>query len=1195
MHLYHLTVQPPTSITHILVGSFTGTPKQQEICLIRGDRFLELVRVNAQTGKLEQVVSSASLSGEESSFSFGGVQPVFGTIRSVAVLRLPGESNRDFLVIGSDAGGSAVLTVRQDAGSGLLRWERVIDHLHGRSGSRRDVPGQFVAVDPRGRALLTAALDSRKFAHTVSRERDSLRLSSPLEAHRPGHLCEALVAVDAGVEHHPAFAAIEVDYGEADEAQAQQPKTPLEGHQVLKQLVYYELDQGLNQIVRKWSEPLPEDATGLLAVPGGSDGPGGVVVLGLSELQYRRPQRPVVSLSLPSQLSGSFVTATCLVKVKNVFFFLLQFESGDLFKLSLTPEQLHLQMRYFDTIPMASGLAVLRSGFLFAASQAGPSHALYRIVGLADGEGVTQYCSDTVNDQPYERNESLTNLSLVDSLPHWGPVTDARIVNLSGEETPQIYTAHAESAGAASLSISRWGMALEELVSTELPSEFGAIRGVWKLPSDEHRLLVSFAECSFVLSVDLESGEVGQVDVESDSFASQLRLESNLFAGSLGKGALGRQEAFSNFTLGDAAFIQGFKDGFNLISKKDNSLREWRPAQGTFIVAAAFNARQIFLSLSSQELVSLSFDPSTGAHQEHPEAVTEEFPLQITCLAVAPLLEGRKTTRWLVAGTSEDQAIRVLDTESGMEVAAIQALTGAPTHLALIRDSLGALILHVAVEGGIWIRFHVDESSGALQHPTSRFIGPCDEPCFCSLSANSMLALGARPWLETYDKLGRPVNAPLFFSQIAAACAFEDAAFAAVDTDGNLRILKIVPGSSSSPFYRQRLDLPAESGAVKKFAVHPETGLIAVISAGGVSLVDAQGSRVGLAVQYHENECALAGCFVRFHDRLEENFLAVAGARDFSACPRLARGGSFIDLFPIDPQTGVLGARVHRTELESTGAPAVIASFNGRLLVGVDLDLRMYDLGRARLLRKTQARLPSPAVTIRSQGLRLWIGTAKHSHNLLVYRPDTNSFFAVADDPLPRAITADCVLDYESVAGADRFGNVFVDRLPVAASEALDSERHFASLNGSNEKLERLVEFFVNDTIVALQRVSWAGEAGREAIWYVSVSGAVGCFVPLPTRSAASAAVDLQSTLRALTFDTDPLNKQAAPLTDLLHRSHLSYQSTFAPGKGVVDGDFVEQFLRLPVQLQHSIATRLDKTLAELKKQIEESRRLMGM
>ena len=36
-----------------------------------------------------------------------------------------------------------------------------------------------------------------------------------------------------------------------------------------------------------------------------------------------------------------------------------------------------LKIKYFDTIPVAAGLSVLRAGFLFAASEFG-NHALYR-------------------------------------------------------------------------------------------------------------------------------------------------------------------------------------------------------------------------------------------------------------------------------------------------------------------------------------------------------------------------------------------------------------------------------------------------------------------------------------------------------------------------------------------------------------------------------------------------------------------------------------------------------------------------------------------------------------------------------------------------------------------------------------------------------------------------------------------------
>ena len=50
------------------------------------------------------------------------------------------------------------------------------------------------------------------------------------------------------------------------------------------------------------------------------------------------------------------------------------------------------------------------------------------------------------------------------------------------------------------------------------------------------------------------------------------------------------------------------------------------------------------------------------------------------------------------------------------------------------------------------------------------------------------------------------------------------------------------------------------------------------------------------------------------------------------------------------------------------------------------------------------------------------------------YKKSDNSFYVFADDIVPRHITAALHLDYDTVAGADRFGNVFVSRLPPEIS-----------------------------------------------------------------------------------------------------------------------------------------------------------------
>src|ERR1700753_3349208 len=56
MHLYNLTLQPPTSITHAIVGNFSGA-RHQEIIVSRGTR-LDLLRVDMQTGKLSTILST---------------------------------------------------------------------------------------------------------------------------------------------------------------------------------------------------------------------------------------------------------------------------------------------------------------------------------------------------------------------------------------------------------------------------------------------------------------------------------------------------------------------------------------------------------------------------------------------------------------------------------------------------------------------------------------------------------------------------------------------------------------------------------------------------------------------------------------------------------------------------------------------------------------------------------------------------------------------------------------------------------------------------------------------------------------------------------------------------------------------------------------------------------------------------------
>ena len=76
----------------------------------------------------------------------------------------------------------------------------------------------------------------------------------------------------------------------------------------LQKLTYYELDLGLNHVVRKWSEPTDARANLLVQVPGGQlataegtrfDGPSGVLVCCEDHIIYRHPDKPQHRVPIP--------------------------------------------------------------------------------------------------------------------------------------------------------------------------------------------------------------------------------------------------------------------------------------------------------------------------------------------------------------------------------------------------------------------------------------------------------------------------------------------------------------------------------------------------------------------------------------------------------------------------------------------------------------------------------------------------------------------------------------------------------------------------------------------------------------------------------------------------------------------------------------------------------------------------------
>lgn len=163
----------------------------------------------------------------------------------------------DYVVVASDSGRIVILEYNPQKNT----FDKVHQETYGKTGCRRIVPGQYLAADPKGRAIMIGAVEKQKLVYILNRDSAAnLTISSPLEAHKSHTVHHAMVAVDVGFEN-PMFAALEVDYADADT-----DPTGEAAQEAEKTLTYYELDLGLNHVVRKWSDVVDPKAN--LLVPG---------------------------------------------------------------------------------------------------------------------------------------------------------------------------------------------------------------------------------------------------------------------------------------------------------------------------------------------------------------------------------------------------------------------------------------------------------------------------------------------------------------------------------------------------------------------------------------------------------------------------------------------------------------------------------------------------------------------------------------------------------------------------------------------------------------------------------------------------------------------------------------------------------------------------------------------------------------
>jgi splicing factor 3B subunit 3 len=347
-----------------------------------------------------------------------------------------------------------------------------------------------------------------------------------------------------------------------------------------------------------------------------------------------------------------------------------------------------------------------------------------------------------------------------------------------------------------------------------------------------------------------------------------------------------------------------------------------------------------------------------------------------------------------------------------------------------------------------------------------------------------------------------------------------------------------------------------------------------------VQVVDPYDTKSVLStLEFEENEAAVSIAAVSFSSQDDETFLVVGTAKDMIVNPRTFSAG-FIHIYRFQEEGKELEF-IHKTKVEEP--PMALLGFQGRLLAGVGNELRIYDLGMKQMLRKCQMEVvPNLVVGLQTQGSRIIVSDVQESVTYVVYKFQENRLIPFVDDMIARWTTCTTMVDYETVAGGDKFGNLWLLRCPQKASEEADEDGSGAHLvherqylSGAPNRLALMTHFFPQDIPTSIQKTPLVA-GGRDVLLWSGLQGTLGILVPFVSREDVDFFQSLEMQLAA----------QNPPLAG---RDHLIYRSYYVPVKGTIDGDLCETYVLLPNEKKQMIAGELDRSVREIERKISVS------
>lgn len=666
---------------------------------------------------------------------------VFGYIRQLNTLRLPGEA-KDYIIVGSSSGCLIILEYNHS----LKRFDQVHNESFGKTGVRRIVPGEYLVVDPQGRSIMIAAVEKQKFVYVTNRDTAArLTISSPLEAHKNSIITFDLISLDVNYDN-PLFAALEVNYEDNEDNS--------------KMINFYELDLGLNHVVKKKTIKVDSKTSHLISLPSGEIGPGGLLCCSNKEISYINIDHETLTCSIPQRLSPNLVTenedqkteeaiivTSALLGQKGLMFILIQNELGDLFRISLTLDEnnlskvIKLEIEYFDTLPVCRFLIITRKGLLFCCFETGDLK-LYQIFDSEAPERNIQG-PKTSSSSDEQQNEvtvfvprALAKLRYLDKIVCYSPSTflltsspsslelnsTSDNMGVRNGESSEIFLLNGKGSNSR-LSILKNGLSCVNVAKTKLPGRPLKVFTIKETKEDEldKYILISFINVSLILSISSNVKQIKNTFLITNLQTVDINLLSdNSVVQIHSKGLRHLKKLVSNSEISDEKEKE---------VKERDDIYDWSSGERK-VLSGCICLRQVFIILDDSSLIYFELDEVNNLNLvskiENTSISSEngQFSNKPSCIDYF-LLQGELKTKLIAIGYHNKilRLYKLSDADNTtFEEVGLQVLPDIPYSLCFNNETKIPLLC-IGLVNGILIRTKINNSTGKLYETKSNYLG----------------------------------------------------------------------------------------------------------------------------------------------------------------------------------------------------------------------------------------------------------------------------------------------------------------------------------------------------------------------------------------------------------------------------------------------------------------------------------------